>query len=54
MRLKELPEVRELIENEWTQMFNESRDNIRQEAKEKIRETQQANLKNYDKNGKKR
>jgi len=35
MRVKKNPEVREIIEQEWTQMFEEQHDNLRRQAKEK-------------------
>lgn len=44
MRLKENSQVREIIEKEWAQMFEEERDDIRQKAKEKIAEVQKENL----------
>lgn len=52
-RLKENLEIREMIENEWIQMFEEERDDIRQEAKEKIAEIQKENLKSYNRKRKK-
>lgn len=36
IRFKENSQIRELIENEWVRMFEEERDSIRHEAKEKI------------------
>jgi len=53
MRLKEDPQVREIIENEWTRMYEEERDDIRQQAKAKIAEIQRENIKNYNKKRKK-
>lgn len=52
-RLKENLEIREMIENEWIQMFEEERDDIRQEAKEKIAEIQKENLKSCNRKRKK-
>lgn len=49
MRLKENQEVREMIETEWMRMFEEERDDIRQEAKEKIAEIQRENSKTFNK-----
>lgn len=49
MRLKEDLQIRELIEKEWAQMFEEKRDDIRQEAKRKISEIQKENLKGFNK-----
>lgn len=45
--------MREIIENELARMFDDDRDSIRQDAKEKIREIQQENLKTYNKRRKK-
>lgn len=53
MRLKENPPVREMIECEWIRMFEEDRDETRQVAKNKIREVQKENRRNYDKGRKK-
>lgn len=49
MRLKEDPKVREMIEEEWIQMFEEQRDEIRNEAKEQLVKMQAENRKNYNK-----
>ncbi|KYN27495.1 hypothetical protein ALC57_03115, partial [Trachymyrmex cornetzi] len=48
-RLKENLEIREMIENEWMQMFEEERDDIRQRTREKIAEVQKENLKSFNK-----
>lgn len=53
MRFKEDSQIRELIENEWVRMFEEERDSIRHEAKEKISIVQQENVKNFNKKRKK-
>jgi len=52
-RLKENLEIREMIENKWMQMFEEERDDIRQEARPKIAEVQKENLKSFNKKRKK-
>lgn len=49
MHLKEDSQIREIIENEWTSIFEEKRDSIREEAKKKIEVEQQRSKKNYDK-----
>ncbi|XP_039315302.1 uncharacterized protein LOC105204157 isoform X1 [Solenopsis invicta] len=49
MRLKEDPQIREMIEDEWIKMCEEGRDNIRREAKKKIAKIQQENAKSYNK-----
>ena len=36
IKMKEDPQVREMIENQWITMFQENRAEIRREAKEKI------------------
>lgn len=48
-RLKNNPEIREMIESEWERMFEEERDDVRQVAKEKIAEIQRENLKTFNK-----
>ena len=52
-RLKEDAQLREMIETEWAQMFEEERNNIRIEAKRKITEIQEENLRNFNKKRKK-
>lgn len=49
LRMKEDTSIRELIEEEWVKMFEESRDELRSEAKENIQKIQQENRKNYNK-----
>lgn len=49
MRLKEDVQAKELIENEWIQLFNEERDDLRAIAKEKIAEIQDKNRRTYNK-----
>lgn len=49
MRLKDDPEIREIIEEEWLKMFEEQRDEIRRDVKEKIGKVQEENLLNYNK-----
>lgn len=53
MRLKEDPQIRDLIENEWAQMFDEECDDIRLVAKENIVEIQKENIKTFNKKRKK-
>lgn len=48
-RMKEDLGIKELIEEEWIKMFEESRDELRAEAKEKITKVQQENRKTYNK-----
>ena len=40
MRMREDPEIRKLIEEEWIAMFQTDRDEIRTRAKKKIAEIQ--------------
>ncbi|KYQ48165.1 hypothetical protein ALC60_12794 [Trachymyrmex zeteki] len=49
MRLKDNVQVRELIDNEWTRLFDEERDDLRMEAKEKIAKIQDENRKTFNK-----
>lgn len=49
IRLKDDPEIREIIEEEWVNMFEEQRDELRREAKEKISKIQKENIRNYNK-----
>jgi len=42
-----------MIENEWARMFEEERDSVRQEAKEKISEIQRENARSFNKRRKK-
>jgi len=38
-----------MLENEWTRMFEEDRDDVRREAREKIAKVQKENVKNFNK-----
>lgn len=49
IRMKEDPKIKELIEYEWIRMFEEDRNELREEAREKITKIQQENRKNYNK-----
>jgi len=53
IRLKADPQIREMIENECIRMFEEERDSVRQEAKEKISEIQRENARSFNKKRKK-
>ncbi|KAJ8911976.1 hypothetical protein NQ315_003254 [Exocentrus adspersus] len=52
-RLKDDPSIREMIEEEWLKMFEEQRDEIRRDAKEKIGRIQEENLRSYNRKRKK-
>lgn len=52
MRIREDPEIRRLIEEEWIAMFQMDRDEVRERAKEKIVEVQAQNRKTFNKNRK--
>ena len=45
MRLKSCPDVKEMIEKELVLIFNENRDELRQQAKENILKVQKQNKK---------
>lgn len=49
MRLKEDPDIRQLIEDEWLSMFEESRDEVRKQAKENILKIQVENKRQFNK-----
>ncbi|XP_025837022.1 uncharacterized protein LOC112906662 [Agrilus planipennis] len=53
MRLKDDPEVRKIIEDEWIKMFEEQRDQLRVEAKTKIAQVQEENRRSFNKKRKK-
>lgn len=48
-RLKDNPEIRELIESEWREMFQKERDELRERAVENIAKVQQENRHVYNK-----
>lgn len=48
MRLKTCPEIKEMLEKELVQIFQENRDELRQQAKENILKVQQQNKKCFD------
>ena len=52
MRLKEDSNIRELIVEEWIELFEEGRDEEREKAAEKIVKMQEENRKSYNKKGK--
>lgn len=49
MKIKEDPEMRKLIEEEWLAEFEENRNEIREKAKENILKVQAANRRNFNK-----
>ena len=49
MKMKEDLQVWQIVENEWVTMFQENREVIRREAKEKISKIQADNKKSYNK-----
>lgn len=49
MKMKDNPEIRELIEKEWILMFQEDPDELRSQAKEKISQIQKENRTTYNK-----
>ncbi|KZC09611.1 hypothetical protein WN55_01048 [Dufourea novaeangliae] len=49
MRIKEDPEIRQIIEEEWLAAFEENRNEIRRQAKENILKIQAANRRNFNK-----
>ncbi|KZC10814.1 hypothetical protein WN55_01826 [Dufourea novaeangliae] len=49
MRIKEDPEIRQIIEEEWLAAFEENRNEIRRQAKENILKIQSANRRNFNK-----
>lgn len=49
MKIKDDPEVRELLENENAALFQEERDTVRQEAKQAIVKIQEENRRAYNK-----
>ncbi|XP_076386026.1 uncharacterized protein LOC143264124 isoform X2 [Megachile rotundata] len=53
MRIKDNPEVREIINDEWNKMFQEKRDEFRQHAKSNILKLQQENRRNFNRHRKK-
>ncbi|XP_017888656.1 uncharacterized protein LOC108630103 [Ceratina calcarata] len=52
IKMREDPEIKQMIEEEWITMFNAERDEIRARAKEKIAEVQAQNRKTFNKNRK--
>lgn len=52
MRTKDDPRIKELIEQEWANYFEDERDELRKEAKLSIAKVQEANRRNY--NGKRK
>lgn len=53
MRLRDNPEIREVIEEELEAIFRVDRDELREQARECIARTQEENKRNYDKRRKK-
>ena len=49
MRIKDDPEIWEMIETEWITTFQEDRDKLREHARTNILKIQQENAKNYNK-----
>lgn len=49
MRLKEIVEVRELIEKEWMVLFHENREELRENARQTIAKVQQENVRTFNK-----
>ena len=49
MRLKDNPEVKEIIESEWEAKFQDDRDELREQARECIMRVQEENKRNYNK-----
>lgn len=52
-RIKDNPDIRELIEKEWVDMFQSNREELRNQAKESILKIQRENRRGYDKRRKK-
>ncbi|KZC13906.1 hypothetical protein WN55_06245 [Dufourea novaeangliae] len=48
MKLKSNPEIREIISNEWSKMFQETRDELRHHAKNNILKVQQENRNSFN------
>ena len=48
-RIREDPNIRELIESDWITAFEENRDKLRFQDKESIKKVQEKNQRNYNK-----
>lgn len=53
MKMRENPQIRQMIEEEWVMLFEEERDQLRAEARENISRTQAQNRKDFNKKRKK-
>lgn len=53
IRLKESPEIKEIIESEWEVAFQEDRNELREQARKCIMRTQEENKRSYNKHRKK-
>lgn len=49
-RLRDNPEIRELLEKEWAEAFQSERDELRERAKNNIEKIQRENKRGFDKN----